>query len=823
MTRFCGINVPLWPSRLRRLLRPGNSLSPCYWRFLRAQMLIAICIGLRAQCTITGPNPVPNVPSEGLNVRVGDTKITCTFGDTPKGQPIPLINIFEVLNKPITTRVLQVPGSEGLVPIANNASEALLLIDEPGSNGNQPVPAVIDQYQQSSCFSGSPPVAGGSSPVPNVCFGLLTSPTVLTFYNVPALAGQHTYRIANVRADATNQRTHQDRITAFVQVRTASDNFPQSTPALVEGLKPSDTVVGQESSLDVAAIGTALAFLMQGTASVPTTGTGSSSTSGYAVFEMNGGNFPASSISQNNVAQDGASFGIVPPVSDTWEILEFDAVPGVAVSVPKVVQSKDSSHRLTLTTPNTLPSQMGSGFAVLPVSNNKSFATFLESGDPTGKPEYPIQIGANFSPGISPFTLKVRGYLAPSDGSYPQYYAVGSGPFTVIQGVDPAATSVSLSLTVNVGAYNCFVGQYLNFFLNACDVGGPAASFPFSVFSNQISGAGNITIVPPASDSHGLTGVATNFPGYSSGSNVSGTNLPVTGGINMQATADPSPPAAGAPPVPATSETVKLSVTVSGGLSVSTSYTVTVLSATTPVILPQGFTDVADYRGGFVAPGQIFSLFPQTYGQPDAYVPGTVDAKGTLANIVADTQVMFDAIPAPLLGVTPTQIIGIAPFELTGKTSTAVSLVYKGVSSPPMVLRVIPASISVISANGFGGGPCACLNQDQSFNTQSNPAYPGDIIVLIVNYGGPMDVAGTDGRTTVAPPYNKPQGPISAIIGGVPVTNFPYVGNLPGFAESAEQWNLTIPLGVKPGLNMIQISAGGATNARFASIWIGQK
>jgi uncharacterized protein (TIGR03437 family) len=119
--------------------------------------------------------------------------------------------------------------------------------------------------------------------------------------------------------------------------------------------------------------------------------------------------------------------------------------------------------------------------------------------------------------------------------------------------------------------------------------------------------------------------------------------------------------------------------------------------------------------------------------------------------------------------------------------------------------------------------PCACLNSDGSFNSQSNPAPEDSVIVIFGNYGGATDIPRTEGRTTIAAPYPKPAGPISATIGGRPVTDFLYYGNLPGFAESAQQWNIRVPKGLKPGPNTLQISAGGATSASGAFVWIGEQ
>lgn len=80
---------------------------------------------------------------------------------------------------------------------------------------------------------------------------------------------------------------------------------------------------------------------------------------------------------------------------------------------------------------------------------------------------------------------------------------------------------------------------------------------------------------------------------------------------------------------------------------------------------------------------------------------------------------------------------------------------------------------------------------------------------------------GTDGRTTISPPYPAPAGPVSVTFGGVPATNISYFGNAPGFLESVMQINVTIPHGVTPNLyTPLVISAGGATSPPWITIAI---
>ena len=69
----------------------------------------------------------PQLRGEGFTEQTGDITINCTGGSTlAPGSPIPLINITVSYNATVTSRLL----ASGTT---NVPSEALLLIDEPGS------------------------------------------------------------------------------------------------------------------------------------------------------------------------------------------------------------------------------------------------------------------------------------------------------------------------------------------------------------------------------------------------------------------------------------------------------------------------------------------------------------------------------------------------------------------------------------------------------------------------------------------------------------------------------------------------------------------
>ena len=106
-------------------------------RWFTALAVVALFVGLAsAQGGINGgggtmncattTTVTPTVRSEGFTELVGDIVLNCTGGNTLAfGTQIPQANITVFLNTQVTSRILNTSSS--------NASEALLLIDEPGS------------------------------------------------------------------------------------------------------------------------------------------------------------------------------------------------------------------------------------------------------------------------------------------------------------------------------------------------------------------------------------------------------------------------------------------------------------------------------------------------------------------------------------------------------------------------------------------------------------------------------------------------------------------------------------------------------------------
>jgi hypothetical protein len=141
----------------------------------------------------------PTLRSEGMTELVGDIVLQCTGGmPTPLGQLVPTANITVQFNTAVTSR-----------QFSNGTSEALLLIDEPGSATNPNTPQI-------PCLTlGGCPILGtagagtynGTPGHPNIFQGTPgPGPNTVTWngmpIDAPGTAGFHIYRITNIRANA---------------------------------------------------------------------------------------------------------------------------------------------------------------------------------------------------------------------------------------------------------------------------------------------------------------------------------------------------------------------------------------------------------------------------------------------------------------------------------------------------------------------------------------------------------------------------------------------------------------------------------------------
>ena len=200
----------------------------------------------------------------------------------------------------------------------------------------------------------------------------------------------------------------------------------------------------------------------------------------------------------------------------------------------------------------------------------------------------------------------------------------------------------------------------------------------------------------------------------------------------------------------------------------------------------------ASYAQGAISPGEIVTLFGIALG-PANGAGLTLDASGAVSTTLAGVRVLFDGVAAPLVYVSGTQISAAAPYDLDGKTTTSVHVVYSGRLSNTINVPLTFASPGVYTVDASGKGPAA------TFRT-------GDIISIYLTGEGQTTPGGINGKVTVTPPI--PLLPVTATLDGQPV-EVQFYGEAPGIVSGVMQVNIRVPGNARSGELPLVVSVGG--------------
>jgi uncharacterized protein (TIGR03437 family) len=234
----------------------------------------------------------------------------------------------------------------------------------------------------------------------------------------------------------------------------------------------------------------------------------------------------------------------------------------------------------------------------------------------------------------------------------------------------------------------------------------------------------------------------------------------------------------------------------------------TVVAQVSPTLT--AFVNAASFQPGPAVPGMIVTLFGTLIG-PTTPVTLQLTPQGTVATTLAETRILFDGIPAPLIAVSSTQSSAVVPYRIDGRLSTRVQVEYRGVLSNAIELRVAESFPGIFSSASSGQGQGAVLNQDATVNSAANPAARGSIIVVYATGEGQTRPGGEDG-TVAGATLKRPLLGVSARIGGRPAEVL-YAGSAPGLISGVFQLNLRVPEDVTPGPGVaLDITVGTAAS-----------
>jgi uncharacterized protein (TIGR03437 family) len=219
--------------------------------------------------------------------------------------------------------------------------------------------------------------------------------------------------------------------------------------------------------------------------------------------------------------------------------------------------------------------------------------------------------------------------------------------------------------------------------------------------------------------------------------------------------------------------------------------------------------NAAALQAGPVAPGELVTVFGSNLG-PAVAAQLQFSASGLVATQLAQTQVLFDGIPAPVLYAASGQVTAVVPFGVAGRQSTQLVVSNAGQMSAPLTLRVAGSSPAIFTIDSSGQGQGAILNQDGSINGAMNPAAEGSVVVLYATGAGQTNPAGVDGllATAVLP---SPMLAVSVSIDGRPAQVL-YAGAAPGMVAGVLQVNVQLPSGIRSGLVAVSLQVGAAAS-----------
>ena len=242
------------------------------------------------------------------------------------------------------------------------------------------------------------------------------------------------------------------------------------------------------------------------------------------------------------------------------------------------------------------------------------------------------------------------------------------------------------------------------------------------------------------------------------------------------------------------------------------------LQTSRPVASAEGLVNAASYSGGAIAPGELVLLFGATYG-PATLQISQMNNSGAVPAEWAQTRLLFDGAPAPVLYSRVGQVAAVVPFSIAGRPATQVEYEYQGLRSDPMSVNVTTAAPGVFSFDSSGQGPGAILDTSYRLVSRDHPAHRGDSISLFITGGGITSPASPDGQVSTTGPFPAIAVLPRVSIGGVDCS-VQYAGGASGLVAGVAQLIVLIAAAVPSGEQRVSVSVGDAASQPALTVWL---
>jgi uncharacterized protein (TIGR03437 family) len=238
-----------------------------------------------------------------------------------------------------------------------------------------------------------------------------------------------------------------------------------------------------------------------------------------------------------------------------------------------------------------------------------------------------------------------------------------------------------------------------------------------------------------------------------------------------------------------------------------------------PAISPGGIVNAASLLGGAIAPGELISIFGSNFLSSGIQVNAAENniLPTTISNLrVAFTGSSEGGANGAITAAPSNQINVFVPYEIAGNTSVTIAVSADYVGSAAVKVPVAQSAFGLSTADASGSGQGAILNQDGSYNSDSNPASAGSVVSLFGTGEGLTKPALPDGALVISTPYSIPNEKVTVTIGDQPAEVL-YAGAAPFLPTGVLQINAQIPAGVT-GDAPVLVSIGGISTSRKVTV-----